>query len=656
MAAETGGWNVVGEEPIPGTPDPVTNAAPWVTVAEHPMAGPSGSMITDAGRFLGTSAANAAAGVISAPHLATMGIDWLGNKVGVDVGADKALSALRYSPGGPDQPSEPSFPDFETARNMVFNKAGGTEYLPQTWLGRRGMDAATGAMSSILDPAAIPAAMGSAFTGGAAAEAFPNHPIIASVLGGLPGGTVGSIAANTAERLGAAAVRARPSEPYAAFTRQGLPTDLSGTVTGNPGLQWAEKYGSRMPGSDAAFSTARSDLLDAWQARLGQIADTMGTAATPAEVGKVLQSDAGAWLTNFKNTTGQLWSDFRAKVPPTTATPVANYQQTLTDLLGQFPSASATGKVLQPGTLRSLSDALGVDLQGGTSLPWQSVQNIRTAIGERLENPTTISDTSQAALKRLYGALTDDMKNGAGSVSSDALTAFHKANAATAQGHDLLDNYLNPVLKAPSPEVAAQYAMAQAKLGGDRLGALTWNLPNAAGEMGSFALRNAATNTESPTSFSTAMTGRKPIYSPEAQRVLFPNQMTRADIADMAASGRAMMPLEKDLANSPTATHEARGLPGRLIAAGEMGRTGGEIAGTMGRIAGFGAGLMAPNLGGRAAQLAVMNPLFNMARFYGRDLPVDFMAPSLRNKLFIGGTVGQQQQPYPIYRVTPNSP
>jgi hypothetical protein len=630
-------WDVIGQEPVAGTTQAPTTD-PWAVVAQHPVSGPSGSLVTDAGRFIGTAGANALGGLLSFPHLPAMGIDWVGGKLGYEPGAEAALSSMR----DPTDATKPAFPDFQTSRDAVFNMTGGTEYQPETWLGRRAMDAASAGMMTVGNPSAIPAAMGQGFTGGAAAEMFPEHPFMASFIAGVPGGMLANAAANTAQRVGAAAVNAKPSEPYGAFTRQNLPTDLSGTVTENPGLLWAEKYGSRMPGAETTFKSARGDLLDAWQGRLGQIADTMGTAATPSEVGKVLQSDATGWLTNFKNTTGQLWNDFRAKVPPTTATPVTNYEQTLSDLLGKYPGASESGKVLQPGTLRSLSDALGVDLQGGTSLPWESVQNMRTAIGEKLQNPQTIADTSQAALKRLYGALTDDMKNGAGSVSPEALTAFHKANAITAAGHDLLENYLNPVLKAPSPESAAQWAMSQARLGGDRLGALTWNLPNAAGELGSYALRNAATNTESPTSFSTAMTGRKPIYSPEAQRVLFPDTKTQADIADMAASGRAMMPVEKDLANSPTATHEARGL-GRLMTAIEMGRTGGEIAGTPGRIAGFGAGLMAPNLAGRAAQMAVMNPLFNTARFYGREMPLDLMLPSLRNRLLTAAAIGQSQ-------------
>jgi hypothetical protein len=169
---------------------------------------------------------------------------------------------------------------------------------------------------------------------------------------------------------------------------------------------------------------------------------------------------------------------------------------------------------------------------------------------------------------------------------------------------------------------------------------LTFNLPSAAGELGSYALRNAATNTESPTSFATGMGGRRPLYSPEAQRVLFPGAGTQADITDLAGTGRAMMPVEKDLANSPTATHQARSPLGRIIGAVEMGRMGAEVGGTPGRIAGFGLGLVAPEIGGRAAQVVGLNPL--LSRFYGRNIPIDLTPPGMINRVMIGGAVGQQ--------------
>lgn len=623
------GWGVAST-----TPD--INVDPWSVVGQHPIAGPSGDLLTDAGRIAETVGANAAAGLESFPRLITQGIDWLGNKVGLNVGADAALASVPH----PLNPNYPLVPDFQTAKNATYNAWGGTEYQPETWLGRRGMDAATAGVLAATDPYSIPAAMGAGAAGGEGAELLPDHPFIGALLGGWGGSTLVNGLFNAGGRFGAAVTNANPNDTYAAFTRQGLPTNLTGTTTGEPALLQSEQQASRLSGTAGAMAKARGTAMSAWQDRFGQIADNLGgTSSTPAEAGSVLQSDALNWLSNFKQGTDQLWTDFRSKVPGSTPTPVTNYQQALTDVLGKFPGAPATAAAIQPGTLKNLSDALGVDLQGGTSLPWQSVQSLRTAIGEKLESPQTVSDTSQAALKQLYGALSQDMQTGASNVSPDAYASFIKANAATSSGHQVLENYLNPIINASDPAAATQWAMARARQDGDRLEGLSLNLPNAAPELGSLALRSAATNTESPTSFATAMGGRKPLYSQEAQDVLFPGQKTQSDIADMVETGNAMKPVEKDLANSPTATHMQQNLWSRAMAAGEMAKLGGDFFGTPGRVGGAALGFAAPNLQGQYSKFMALNPM--MARYYGQNPPFITLPPSPINRMMIGGAVSQ---------------
>lgn len=602
----------------------------------HPTSGPSGSLTTDLGREAATAGIRAGLGLIS-PLVGVGGY-------GVGRDPNTGRTTLKYQSPAPDKNAA-----MQQAADSIYNLTGATEYVPQTWLGRRAMDAGTGLAGALMtgNPlSALPAAVGASATGGAAAELFPNHPLAAALLGGIPGAYAGSAAMSLPQRLAAPMLGGPTTEPYGAFQRQGLPTELAGTSTGEPGLVYAEKFAARMPGSEATVADARTRLLTGWQDRLGQVADSLGTAATPQEAGVSLQSAARNWLTDFKAKTGQMWSDFYQKVPQTTPVQVSNYEGALNNVLGNFAGAPASGKVLQPATVRSLSDALGVDLQPGGTLPWEAVKNIRTAIGEKLANPQTIADTSQAALKQIYAGLTRDMEAGAGGVSQDALSSFHRANAATAAGHDLLENHLNPILTAATPERATQYAMAQARLGGSRLGAVTFNLPGAAGDLSSYALRNAATNAQSPTALATALTGRKPIYSQEAQNVLFPQPGTQSDIADLSTIGRALQPLEKDMANSPTATHAARGM-GRLFMAAEMGREGHDLAGMPGLVGGAALGAFAPDIMGRAAQVGAVNPY--LAALYGRKIPYEPTSPSALARALIGtAAVPRLSAPAPL--------
>lgn len=634
----------------------------------------TGSPTADIPRFVGTAATNAVAGAAALPRTLAQGVDWLGRQAGYDVGADKALASIHH----PADQRYSLFPDYQAARDVMFS--GGpsgplqTEYVPQSYIGRRGMEAATGAVGGLMGGpgAVIPSAAGSA-TAGAAAEAFPSHPLIASMLGFIPGARMGQMIQNTPQRLGAAMLNSAPSEPYAAFKRQGLPTELVGTSTAAPGATFAEKFAARMPGSEGTIAAARSRLLDAWQTRLSAVADTLGTAKTPQELGDSLQAAGRDWLQNFKSSTGDLWNQFRTMVPSDQPTKVTALKGVLDDVLGQFEGAPKTAQVLQPSMAGRLRSAVEADTAPPTAptarttgvldangqpvvvqptvtelaaykdalaksgtLPWQAVQSMRSRLGEMIENPNTAPDMSQTAIRRLYGALTDDMKAGAADVSPDALSAFHRANAATAAGHDLLEKHLNGVLNAPTPEAAAQYAVGQERLGGSRVGALTFNLPGAAGDLGSYALRNAATYTESPTALATAMLGRKPAYSPEAQRVLFPNPSTQSDIADLATVGQRMQPFEKDLANSPTATHQTRGI-GRIVTAVELAKEGHELAGTSGRIGGFAAGLLAPNIMGRVAQATALNPW--LSALYGRSIPAEAQSPSMLARALLAPTL-----------------
>jgi hypothetical protein len=611
---------------------------------QHPVAGPTGDLTVDIPRQVGTGAANAIAGYLSLPNTAAQGIDWLGGLVGKNPGVQSAIESIK-APGSP----APLFPDYQTAKTLAFNTTGGTEYQPSTWLGRRGMDVLGGVMSggpaqlAISGPraalASLPALAGASATGGQAAETFPNHPIVAGLLGAIPGAAMGNALMNAPQRVAGLAGGGTPTEPYGAFKRLDLPTNLTGTTTGQPGLLFAEKFAARMPGSEGAVGAARENLINSWQDKLNGIAGSLGPATTAQEAGTSLQGAATNWLDQFKNQQAARWGLYRTLVPESTAVPVPGFKQSLDTVLQNYGGADNLAKVLQPQLAASLKTALGKDLTPTGTLSSQAVHSIRTSLGQMLEDPQPIEGMGKAAIKQLYSGLTNDIEGEAKAAGPHAEAAFRQASDITRTGHDILDNYVAPVLQAKSPEEATRFAMAQARLGGTRLEGVTTHLPSAAGNLRSFALLNPAGETQSPTSLATALIGRRPAYSPEAQSVLFGNPAVKQQVEDLAATGNAMAPAAKDLANSPTATHTARGL-GRVMAGVELARQGHELAGVPGAVAGGLLGVGAPDILGRAAQVSALNPW--LAALYGNKIPMAGQSPSMLTRAFMAPVIGNQ--------------
>lgn len=213
--------------------DPAALPQGFALDAAHPVAGPSGNLATDAGRFLGTAGVNAAAGLIPpfAYHMPGVGYDQSGHL------------AITQTDTTPQQ-----------ARDNAFNNTGVTEYQPQTMGGRMGLSALSAALSGT--PAqALPSAAGGAVAQ-AASELVPNHPTVAALLGFAGGAAAGGKALNA---LGAktgvvpAAGGSLPLEDAALAKTaqdQGIPLSLAQVSTSRP-AKYADSLVKSVPFSGA---------------------------------------------------------------------------------------------------------------------------------------------------------------------------------------------------------------------------------------------------------------------------------------------------------------------------------------------------------------------------------------------------------------------
>lgn len=630
------------DTPQAAAPPPPSNA-PQNYFAQfdppHPVAGPSGDWATDVDRRGGTALADAIAGIRSFPRTIAHGVDWAGRQIGVEPGAEDALASVSY-PNSPTQ--QQVFPDFQTAKNDAYDLTGGTEYKPATTLGGYLQTGLTAGMGGALAggpqallraptqiPGAIarlggtiPAAVGGGTVGAAAADVAPeNWKIPAALAGFVLGAKTTSGAANTASRL-VSLPFSNGSDLYQAYKAQGIPTTLAGDVTQNPGLQFAQSMASKMPGGEDMIRAASEKAVNAWQDAVMRASRRLGPASTMEDSGRSLVGATEQWLGNFKNQNNSNWSSFRSVVPPTTPINVGGFQTALGNVLQDFGGADNLAGALQPKLAGTLKLALGKDLAGGDTLPWQSVQAIRSRLGEMLEGGQPIDDMALSAVKRLYGGLSDDMRAGAAAQSPKAGRLFDAVSAYTRAGHELLDDHLRPILNATNPEEASRFALSQMGLGGSRLAAIDQAMPGQGANLGAGVLQRAGENgigKYSPT------LNR---ISPEAQSVLFgPAQQ---DVGQTQQIADAMKATGKMANHSNTAVTEAR-TTGRLIAAREFAEAGREMFGLPGGVAGAAVGAFSPELIGTPARIAATNPI--LAKIYATPPAVPMSRAGMLNPI-----------------------
>src|SRR6185312_7759596 len=393
--------------------------------------------------------------------------------------------------------------------------------------------------------------------GGAADQAgkefFPNSPSVQKALtlaGALTGGGIG----NAGARAVSAATDEAP-EVMAAFNRLGVTPRLAGDVSGSRFLQGAQALAAKSPGGENRIGGAAEQQAADFSNALENTAAKLGSSSTPQEAGTVGQAEAQKWLQNFRQNQQQAENNLLQYIPNPQAreVPVGNYAAALDTISKTFPDAPATGQALQSGLNQKLLGALQSDVGTGSlqdaKLSWQSARNARTRIGELLSDPNLPADATTSELKRLYGALTDDMRGHMSDIDAQtvaqggqpgALAAFDNAADVTRNGHRFVESVISPILKqGTSPAQAANTILQSGRLGDTNLAAIRQEMPDFADELAALKLRQAgmspdSVRSENPYSPGSFHTNIGPLHlSPEARNTLFADPDIAQSVKDL---------------------------------------------------------------------------------------------------------------------------
>lgn len=234
-----------------------------------------------------------------------------------------------------------------------------------------------------------------------------------------------------------------------AFTRIGA-TPTAGAVSGSKTVQGIEQALAKLPLSSDVIGKQYASTIDGMDAFAKRIAGKISTKEGSEQVGRSIQKGIDSFTDRFSTQASSLYDNLWAKMPKNNRVPVDNFARELDSLTGQFADDPAFKGLLDSPIVKKLSDAAEetVNKQGGVTVG--TLKALRTKVGNELDNKSILSDTTNAEIKKLYAALSDDIKSAA--EIAGASSEFTRANNFWGAGRSRIDDVLKPIRTASSAE------------------------------------------------------------------------------------------------------------------------------------------------------------------------------------------------------------
>lgn len=398
-----------------------------------------------------------------------------------------------------------AIPGFRLAGNIAGAIApalatGGTSLLGQgaARLGARAAPKATQAVQGML--AAPGVAGGAARTAAAGAEGAA-HGFLAGT--GAAEGGVGERLAGGAEGAAMGGVLGAAAQPLirggtqlakkalgggtkesaarlAAAEAAGVAPTAGMVAGGKGGISKIEGMTANVPGGGR--------IGEAWEAAEEQLGRATGRVVpdapevSPERAGRAVQDSVEGWKNRTQAESEALYAEVKRHFPNEAVIGLRNTMRVIDELV---PSDPAFGGVAIDARIKRLAKGIrkeaqthagrrGADLSapiitGGSQA--SDAFRLRSDIGSMLKNAGIASDLPTGELKRLYGALSQDIGDAAAGYGDEAVGAWRRAEGHWKQRQQTAKDFMEPLAKKPAPEAAFHALRA-----GGRKGATTLNV------------------------------------------------------------------------------------------------------------------------------------------------------------------------------------
>lgn len=227
-------------------------------------------------------------------------------------------------------------------------------------------------------------------------------------------------------------------------------------ATKNRALDSTESLAAKFPGGAGVIRQAAEEqqrkIADGLKTKLTNLA---GIAPDELAAGGAITQGVEDFSKNFSDQADVLYGEVGKYLPKQSLMDVANTQAILSEAATPIANAENLSKPLINPKLAQMLSGITADLQKSNSkaLPYEAVAKTRSMIGRQLGSPSLGPDAiPRAELKRVYGALTADMRIAAQDQGPNALKAFDRASDFYKAGMDKIDKMLAPLVNKRTPE------------------------------------------------------------------------------------------------------------------------------------------------------------------------------------------------------------
>lgn len=338
--------------------------------------------------------------------------------------------------------------------------------------------------------ATLPAKLGLGAGGGAATGAgqfveeggsrLANTALGAGLGAALPAGAAGlrvPLSEGVKKMFRGGTTKGQVGSNIAAFETAGV-TPTIGQATENKAAQAFTNLVAKAPGGISKArrfaETQQEEVGKTVQRAIDNLAKDSGIG--PESAGRVIEkgiSGTGGFMERFQTKAGELYNRVDELVPADMPVPVTGTSKVMAELSGGIPGAPALSKELQNSKVGRMVEAFTSDLSEQGTLPYQAARSLRSGLGRELNSSELISGAPRAQVKRIYGALTDDLRDSVEALGPEAAGASKAANEFYKSQSRLIDDYIDRIVaKKVNPEDVFRAATAGSREGGSTLRAV----------------------------------------------------------------------------------------------------------------------------------------------------------------------------------------